>query len=75
MGLWYYILSNSIVLLCIQGNIRCLEELMNIQGVLLCNELQLRAVFIHIHLSKAWICSFFINLSKGGKQSGCAFIE
>lgn len=53
MGLQYYLLSNSIVLLCVQGNIRCLEELMNIQGVLLSNELQLRAVFIHMHLSKA----------------------
>lgn len=53
MGQWYYLLGNSILLLCAQGNIRCLEELMNIQGVLLCNDLQLIAVFIHIHLSKA----------------------
>jgi len=50
MGPWCYLLRNSILLLCVQGNIRCLEELMNIQGVLLCNDLQLMAAFIHVKL-------------------------
>lgn len=53
MGQWCYLLSNSILLLCVRGNMRCLGELMNIQGALFCNDLQLIAAFIHIHLSKA----------------------
>lgn len=60
--------------LCVQGNIGCLGELMNIQGVLLRNDLWLIAAFIHIQFKQSLDLLIFHKPSfEGRKMIGPCF--